>query len=183
MGATSKLDMPRGLLIAAIVAWALTWVTDFATTLITLLAAPLFDQAIAVPWDQLATMTGLYAAIGLPLAITVCFAFAWPLWTILDGRGVRGARNAALTGAGFGLALATLWQGVGIFYGWQTALDENAGVNTCAYGFQLISDGLPTPLGWLLNALDAGVTALIGAAASLTAWRYAQPASGAAGAS
>jgi hypothetical protein len=174
MGATSKLDMPRGLLIAALVAWALTWATDMAGALMTLLAAPLFGQPVHIPLDQAATLTGLYLVVGLPVAITTCFALGWPLWIMLDRRGVGGRRNAALTGAVLGLALALLVQGVGVLYGWQTALDENASYNSYSYGFQLIDDGLPTPLGWLLNMLDVCVTGLVGAVAGVAAWRFAQ---------
>jgi hypothetical protein len=179
MGATSKLDMPRGLLVAALIAWALSWAADMGGALITLLAAPLFGQPVRLPFGQLATLTWLYLVIGLPVAITICFAFGWPLWIVLDRRGVRGARNAALAGAGFGLALASLIHGVGVLYGWQTALDENASYDSYSYGFQLIADGLPTPLGWLLNAFDVCVTGLVGAAAGLGAWRFAQRRAGA----
>jgi hypothetical protein len=93
---------------------------------------------------------------------------------VLDWRGVRGTRNAVRVGAGFGLILALLVHSVSVLFGWQTALDENTSFNSYSYGFQLIDDGLPTPLGWLLKALDVGVTGLVGAAAGYAAWRFAQ---------
>ena len=102
MADASSLDMPRGLLIAALLAWTLTLMTDAGGALALIVAAPLFGQPIDAPFNQLAGMWWAYLVVGLPVAITVCIAFGWPLWTVLDWRGVRGTRNAVRVGAGFG---------------------------------------------------------------------------------
>jgi hypothetical protein len=175
MGATSKLDMPRGLLIAAVVAWALTLLTDFGAALATLLAAPLFGQSIPVEQTPaFAWFAWYYLILGLPVALTVCLVFGWPLWALLDRRGVRGSASALRTGAMFGFIVGLIANGVPLIYGLETALDENATYESSSYGFQLIKDGLPTALGWLFTALDVAVTAGVGAIAGLTAWRFAQ---------
>jgi hypothetical protein len=167
--------MPRGLLAAALVAWALTSLSDFAASITTLLAAPLFGQAIDIPARQLTSFAWLYLAIGLPIALCVCLAFGWPLWLMLDRQGVRGQGAAIRTGAVFGLVLGLIANGVPLLYGAEVALDENASYESYSYGLQLIEDGLPTPLGWLFTAIDVAITAGIGAVAGLTAWRFAQP--------
>jgi hypothetical protein len=174
MSASSKLDMPRGLAIAAVAAWALSWLTDVGGFALLACAGPLFGRPVELPIDQLAGFTWMYVIVGLPVALVLCLALGWPLWIALERRGVRGARNAALTGAAFGLSLALVVQGVGLFYGAQIALDENASSETSIYGYRIIRDGLPTALGWVFNALDTLVTASIGAVAGLTAWRFAQ---------
>jgi hypothetical protein len=159
-----RLDMPRGLVVAAIVGWGLTYVSD--------VIPPLLAYGDT---DVIGIKLTLFVIVGLPIALFIALTAAWPLWSLLDKRGIGGARAAATAGAAFAGSLSLLQHAIWATFVWLTALDENAFADISEYGHRVLIDGRPTLFGWALAAGDIAVNACIGAVTGLVALRYARP--------
>jgi len=60
---------------------------------------------------------------------------------------------------------------ISLAFGIQTALDDTRGFSSWWWGYQVVSDGLPTTLGWLFNFISILATGMIGAVAGFAAWQ------------
>jgi hypothetical protein len=112
----------------------------------------------------------LYAIVGIPLALVVCFAIGFLAWRFAEKRGLTTRIDAIKVGAGVAFIVGTLGIALGLLASLPTALSEGSTFNSWSWGRQVIRDGLPTPLGWAFQAVDLLVTVGVGSLAGLAAW-------------
>ena len=166
---TSVISKIAGLIAAAVVAWLLTVLFDLAPTVL--------SMARPTPYsphpDQLRNVVTLYAVFGLPVALVFVLAAGYPAWRRWERLGRTHRRDAIWLGAISGLLLGLALGGVIFLNGVQMRLDPHSSANSWSYGYQMVSDGMPTALGWAFQIFDLALTTVTGAAAGLAAWQTA----------
>lgn len=115
--------------------------------------------------NLLATMV-LLAIFGLPIALVATLVVGLPIALVARQKGWTGPGHAALFGLAGGFAV---WAG-SLGYRLLTATGSWGGGQGYVW-----EDGWPTALGWRMELAGAPVTAFIGLASALIAWRVAAP--------
>jgi len=161
----------RGLLAASIVSWALLTFLSVGVPIIVVHVVEAFDDhgSFAPSLFQIFTLLVLYAAYGIPIALLACFILGFPIWKYAEARGLRTPRDATKVGAVVGLLIGLINIVIGFIVGLQTALDDNSSYNSYSWGHQIIDDGLPTLLGWVLEVGKLLVTVMFGCIAGRAA--------------
>jgi hypothetical protein len=143
----------------------------------TLLQTVLATSVLGLEWEaiEVGDMVTTYLVYGLPLALVLGLAIGLPVWKRTESRGLRSRRDAMTTGATVGAIIGLLLLLTSFLGGLQTYLDDSFTFDSWRYGYQVTRDGLPTPLGWLLNLLQLLYFAAAGAIGGLTARAVALP--------
>ncbi len=172
---TSPGSKIAGLLVASIVAWALTTLFDVGPIILGAAGERIMGFENLTPMNpvQLQNIVTLYAAFGLPVAVVFVPVVGYPIWKLAERRGQTKLRNALWTGGLVGLILGFALAAYIFIYGLQTMANPDASFDSWTYGYQMMADGMPTALGWGFQLLDVALTGVTGALAGLTAWTVA----------
>ena len=155
------------LAIAGLTAWLLSMAADLVPPFI----AGWFDMSASFPtFEQMLWIIGVYAVVGLPVAMAISFTLGGRALDHAVGTGqtrlVDAARAGAWIGASVGVVSLTFTFLMGVNY----QLDNNSSFNSYTHGVQIVSDGMPTVLGWGIEFGGFIVTICIGAAAAMLTW-------------
>jgi hypothetical protein len=103
--ALSRWQKTRGLLAAAAVAWVSTTLVDvgWPTLEVSFASTFLHYDTYVPPPSQVMAWVALYAIVGIPLALAVCFAVGFPAWDFADKRGWNSPLDAIRVGGAVGL--------------------------------------------------------------------------------
>jgi hypothetical protein len=168
--AAVAIDRPRrgrGLLAASLAAW--TFLMVAATGLPLLADGILSLTRDDVRWSSAREIfgpVGFAAAIGLPIALVICFAVGYPAWKFASAYGLTTRRNAIEIGAIVGAALYLL-----VAAGLHMLVYMDGGSFSYSQGgIPLTKDSLPTLQGVLFDLFLTLLYAADGAVAGLAAW-------------
>ncbi|OYX55593.1 MAG: hypothetical protein B7Y86_13130 [Brevundimonas subvibrioides] len=172
---TSPSSKVAGLLMASIVAWALTTLFDIGPIILGAAGERIMGFENLTPMDpvQLRNIVTLYAFFGLPVAVVFVPLVGYPIWKRAERHGQTTLRNALWAGGLVGLILGFALAAYIFIYGLQTMANPNASFDSWTYGYQTMDDGMPTVLGWSFQLMDVVFTGVTGALAGLAAWTVA----------
>lgn len=158
----------RGLIVASLVVWASFVVIAMAVPLLYIAASSLAVGERPL-WPSAREIFGgfyLFAVVGVPLSLIVCFVVGYPTWRFASARGLTRRRDAIKIGA---------LVGAGLFLVFTTAAQISTYMSDSTYSFTrggitLTKDNLPTVQGLLFELFLVPFYAVIGAVAGLAAW-------------
>ena len=110
-----------------------------------------------------------YLIFGLPLALLLCLLVGLPIWKFAESRPLRSRGDAIRLGAIAGAAIGLVFLSLNVLSGLHTFLDDSSSYDEWNWGYQIIKDGMPTPLGWLQqlsNVLNFAVAGICGGLAA-----------------
>lgn len=167
----SPMQKAVGLVVASLVGWLLITSQALGWPFVELSVANTFfgKDADLPSWGQTARWMYLYAILGLPIALIVCFAVGWPMWILAEKKVFRSLSDAAELGARVGFIIGAGGIVLGFLLGLQITLDDQWSFDRFRWGYQVTRDGLPTLLGLALQLLGLLWTALVGAASGFFA--------------
>lgn len=157
----------RGLLAAALAAWAFFMILATALPLLANGISSLTRDDVSWPSArEIFGPVGFAAAIGLPVALVICFAVGYPAWKFASAWGLTTRWDAIKIGAIVGAALYVL---IALSLHVLVYLDGSS-VSYSQGGVLLTKDNLPTSQGIAFDLFLTLFYAADGAVAGLAAW-------------
>ena len=164
--AVDKPHRARGLLAASLAAWGFFMIL---ATALPLLANAIASLSRDVVWPSAREVLGpvvFLAAIGLPIALLICFAVGYPAWKFASTHGLTTRWDAIRIGAIVGAVLYVL---VAMSLHILVYLNASS-VSYSQGGILLTKDSLPTLQGIVFDLFLTLFYAADGAVAGLAAW-------------
>ncbi len=158
----------RGLLIAAVFAWAGSSIIMFVVPELRSAIFAAFigrDYSFDTPMATVLAWVNVLVFYGLPIALMGVLLLGFPFWAWAERQGLTTHVDAISAGAKAGLVIVVLEVLATLFFA-MTTLGTS---QSHTYGFELSENGFPTLLGWLFFASDAALTVILGAATGLVA--------------
>jgi hypothetical protein len=116
-----------------------------------------------------------YGVFGIPVSLILSIVVGLLIWEYADARQLRTSRDAVAWGAMVGAIIGLLFLALEFLMGLRTYFDVDSSFNSYRWGYLVNQDGMPTPLGWVLELLDVLYFALAGAVAGPAARWAALP--------
>lgn len=120
-----------------------------------------------------ADVVPIYLMVGSIIAVPLCLLVGLPLLARAERTGRRTCADAIRVGASAGLVIGLVLTTVQVAVGVETWLDDSSSFSSASYGVLLVSDGMPTATGWLMEALDVAGYCLAGGCAGIVAYAIA----------